>query len=148
MLMDMFYKTTPPHLTKKRVHFHAFMQQIHQLNHKTQNIPEICRQIVADAQVLCLDEVAVIDVADAMILRKVWEGLYHQNVILFMTSNRHPDELYLNGVQRQAFLGAIELIKAKNHIVSLESPTDYRKMPLPTSGNYCVSKIEEERAQH
>lgn len=144
MLMDMFYRTVPSHLTKRRLHFHAFLQDMHKLIHKLQSradsrddaVVRATHEIASKIDVLCLDEVAVIDVADAMILRHIWEIMYSEGMCTFMTSNRHPDELYLNGVQRKSFLPAIELIKSNNHIVFLDSPTDYRKLPRPESGTY------------
>jgi len=144
MLMDMFYKTVPPHLTKKRLHFHAFMRDMHKEIHsikttkasKEDAIELATHRVSARVDLLCLDEVAVIDVADAMILRHIWETMYADGVVTFMTSNREPDELYKNGVQRRSFLPAIGLIKERNHVKFLDSPTDYRKLPRPASGTY------------
>lgn len=144
MLMDMFYRTIPSHLTKRRLHFHAFMQDMHKLIHKFYSrtrsrddaVVRATHEIASTIDVLCLDEVAVIDVADAMILRHIWEIMYSEGMCTFMTSNRKPGELYLNGVQRKSFLPATELIKTNNHVVFLDSPTDYRKLPRPESGTY------------
>lgn len=150
MLMDMFYRTVPRTLTKRRLHFHAFMQDMHKLIHKFSTEESASRedavirathQVATEVDVLCLDEVAVIDVADAMILRHVWEVMYADGMTTFMTSNREPQELYKNGVQRQSFLPAIDLIVERNHIVFLDSPTDYRKLPRPESGTYFFDSL-------
>lgn len=150
MLMDMFYRTVPRTLTKRRLHFHAFMQDMHKLIHKFSAEDSASREdavirathhVATEVDVLCLDEVAVIDVADAMILRHVWDVMYADGMTTFMTSNREPEELYKNGVQRQSFLPAIDLINERNHIVFLDSPTDYRKLPRPESGTYFFDSL-------
>ncbi|EDO14872.1 hypothetical protein Kpol_363p12 [Vanderwaltozyma polyspora DSM 70294] len=155
MLMDLFYSTVPSHLSKKRIHFHQFMQDVHKRSHeiiKEQNlddlgrekgveidpIPFLAAEISNTARLLCFDEFQVTDVADAMILRRLLTLLLSSNhgVVLFATSNRHPDELYINGVQRQTFIPCIELIKSRTAVTHLNSPTDYRKIPRPVSSVY------------
>jgi protein AFG1 len=146
MLMDMFYSTIPAHLTSKRIHFHAFMQDVHKRSHRLHQehgpnfdtAPAIAHEISSESNVLCFDEFQVTDVADAMILRRIMDILYSPShgVVTFMTSNRHPDDLYVNGVQRQSFIPCIESLKNLNHVVFLHSPTDYRKITRPSSGSY------------
>lgn len=155
MLMDLFYTTIPNHLTKKRIHFHQFMQYVHKRSHeivKEQNlkelgdakgkeidtVPFLAAEIANNSHVLCFDEFQVTDVADAMILRRLMTALLSDDygVVLFATSNRHPDELYINGVQRQSFIPCIELIKHRTKVIFLNSPTDYRKIPRPVSSVY------------
>lgn len=146
MLMDMFYTTVPKHLTKKRIHFHAFMQDVHKRNHKLHEkygldydtAPTIATEIAQEANVLCFDEFQVTDVADAMILRRLYENFLSPRlgVVIFMTSNRAPDELYKDGIQRSSFIPTIELIKLKCHVLFLDSPTDYRKIDRPSQGTY------------
>lgn len=146
MLMDMFYTTIPKHLTKKRIHFHAFMQDVHKRSHRLHDengrdfdtAPTIAKEIAEEANVLCFDEFQVTDVADAMILRRLLALLYDgdHGVVTFMTSNREPDELYANGVQRDSFIPAIKQLKERNHIVYLSSPTDYRKLEREAAGSY------------
>lgn len=146
MLMDMFYTTVPPHLTKKRIHFHAFMQDVHKRSFRLHQefgrdydtAPTIAREIAREANVLCFDEFQVTDVADAMILRRLVENLLSPDLgtVIFMTSNRAPDELYKDGVQRKSFIPTIELIKLKSHVMFLDSPTDYRKIERPSQGTY------------
>lgn len=155
MLMDLFYTTIPNHLTKKRIHFHQFMQYVHKRSHeivREQNlkelgdakgkeidtVPFLAAEIANNSHVLCFDEFQVTDVADAMILRRLMTALLSDDygVVLFATSNRHPDELYINGVQRQSFIPCIELIKHRTKVIFLNSPTDYRKIPRPVSSVY------------
>lgn len=155
MLMDLFYSTVPRHITKKRVHFHQFMQYVHRRSHEIsieQNllelgvskkkdmdpVPFLATEIASNARLLCFDEFQVTDVADAMILRRLLTTLLSKDygVVLFATSNRKPDDLYVNGVQRESFIPCIELIKKRCEVVHLNSPTDYRKIPRPTISVY------------
>lgn len=155
MLMDLFYSTVPAHLSKKRIHFHQFMQYVHRRSHeiiKEQNldvlgaakgkdidpIPFLAAEIASSARLLCFDEFQVTDVADAMLLRRLLTSLLSKEhgVVLFATSNRHPDELYVNGVQRESFIPCIELIKRRTEVIFLDSPTDYRKIPRPSLSVY------------
>ncbi|VVT54686.1 uncharacterized protein SAPINGB_P004200 [Magnusiomyces paraingens] len=165
MLMDMFYTTVPPHLTKKRIHFHAFMQDVHKRSFRLHQLhgqdydtaPTIAREIASEANVLCFDEFQVTDVADAMILRRILENLYSPQLgtVIFMTSNRVPDELYKDGIQRKSFIPTIELIKLKSHVMYLDSPTDYRKIERPSQGTYfspphgkTLDDVREEATAH
>lgn len=147
MLMDLFYSTIPPHLTKKRLHFHQFMQGLHKRRHELilqhgspdmDTIPQLSWEIAQSANVLCFDEFQVTDVADAMLLRRVVETILapDHGVVLFATSNRAPEELYINGIQRQSFIPCIELIERRTEVIFLDSPTDYRKVPKPISSVY------------
>ena len=147
MLMDLFYATTPTHLPKKRIHFHQFMQQIHKRSHQLKIehkhvdfdiIPLLAAEIAQDSTILCFDEFQVTDVADAMLLRRLLMLLLSPpyGVILFATSNRAPDDLYLNGIQRVSFIPCIQQIKRQTRVIYLNSPTDYRKIPKPMSSVY------------
>ncbi|CRK17761.1 hypothetical protein BN1708_003040 [Verticillium longisporum] len=145
MLMDLFYDTLPPSVkSKTRIHFHNFMQDIHKRLHKMKlehgnhvdAVPFIAADIAEQGNVLCFDEFQCTDVADAMILRRLLESLMSHGVVLVTTSNRHPDELYKNGIQRESFIPAIKLLKNRLHVINLDSPTDYRKIPRPPSGVY------------
>lgn len=176
MLMDLFYSTVPASLSKKRIHFHQFMQYVHRRSHeiiKEQNldalgaakgkdidpIPFLAAEIASSARLLCFDEFQVTDVADAMLLRRLLTSLLSKEygVVLFATSNRHPDELYVNGVQRESFIPCIELIKKRTEVIFLDSPTDYRKIPRPSLSvyyypekgqKYNSAKYQAERESH
>ena len=145
MLMDLFYDTLPPNVTSKtRIHFHNFMQDIHKRLHKLRMehgndfdaVPFVAADIAENAQILCFDEFQCTDVADAMILRRLLESLMSHGVVLVTTSNRHPDDLYKNGIQRQSFIPCINLLKKQLRVINLDSSTDYRKLPRPPSGVY------------
>ncbi|PZF75280.1 cell division protein ZapE [Aestuariivirga litoralis] len=131
MVMDLFYETvqTAP---KRRVHFHAFMQDVHRRLHAARQshtqdaIVPVARALAREARLLCLDEMQVTDIADAMIVGRLFEGLLAAGTVIVTTSNLAPDQLYRNGLNRQLFLPFIALIRQRLDVVSLESPTDYR----------------------
>ncbi|KIY73982.1 AFG1-like ATPase [Cylindrobasidium torrendii FP15055 ss-10] len=146
MLMDLFYHTLPPQVKRKRrVHFHAFMIDVHKRLHKAKlamghaggdPILPVARDLASEAYVLCFDEFQVTDIADAMILRRLFESLLNFGVVCVITSNRHPDELYKNGIQRSSFVPAIELLKTRFDVTDLDSGTDYRRIPRALSHVY------------
>jgi cell division protein ZapE len=109
-LMDCFYDSVP-YRRKKRLHFHSFMQQIHRDLEKYKGEPDpmlkLAADIAKDVRLLCFDEFHVSDIADAMILGRLLEGLFSHGVIVVMTSNYPPDRLYPNGLHRESFLPAI-----------------------------------------
>ncbi|KAI1419035.1 AFG1-like ATPase [Xylaria sp. FL1777] len=156
MLMDLFYDTLPSAVkSKTRIHFHNFMQDVHKRLHRMKMehgndidaVPFVAADIAEQANVLCFDEFQCTDVADAMILRRLLESLMSHGVVLVTTSNRHPDELYKNGIQRESFIPAIKLLKARLHVINLDSPTDYRKIPRPPSGVY-HTPLDSHAASH
>lgn len=154
MLMDLFYDTIPEHLPKKRIHFHQFMQHLHKRSHQLKVemaklgagdhdvIPILATEIALLSTILCFDEFQVTDVADAMLLRRLLMFLLLTKfgVVLFATSNRAPDDLYLNGIQRVTFIPCIKQIKRQTKVIYLNSPTDYRKVPKPMSSAYYFPK--------
>lgn len=159
-LMDLFYANLPSRFdsSKRRIHFHAFMMDVHQRGHRMKVelgdqgdwIVPIARELAREARVLCFDEFQVTDIADAMILRRLMESLMGYGVVAVMTSNRHPDELYKNGIQREQFIPCIELIKDRFVVKCLDSDIgtrssilhssltvlDYRKLPRALSKVY------------
>ena len=145
MLMDLFYDTLPANISHKtRIHFHNFMQDVHRRLHKLRSahgynidaVPLVTADIAAESSVLCFDEFQCTDVADAMILRRLIETLMSHGVVIVTTSNRHPTDLYKNGIQRQSFIPCINLLMTQLRIINLASTTDYRKMPRPPGGVY------------
>ena len=131
MLMDLFFESAPIE-AKRRVHFHAFMQEMHaairelRASEPGDPIPMIAKRVVREAQLLCFDEFQVTDIADAMLLGRLFEALFEGNVIIVATSNRPPDDLYKDGINRQLFLPFISLLKDKLEIHRLAGPVDYR----------------------
>jgi len=157
MLMDMFHNTLPTHITSKtRIHFNNFMQDVHKRLHRLKlehgpdfdAIPFVGADIAQNAAILCFDEFQCTDVADAMILRRLLESLMSHGVVMVATSNRHPDDLYKNGIQRHSFMPCIELLKKDLVVINLDSPTDYRKIPRPPSGVYYHPANDEGARQH
>jgi len=140
-LMDSFFNCAPV-TRKKRIHFHRFMQEIHQALNRHQGQEEplalIAREIAKETRLLCLDEFHVTDITDAMLMRRLLEGLFEQGVVLVTTSNQHPDQLYKDGLQRSQFLPAIELIKRNLEIVNVDGGTDYRLRELERAGVYHI----------
>jgi len=132
MLMDMFYNLVPiPN--KRRLHFHAFMQDVHARLHRlrqakssTDLLKQVVEELSSEFHLLCLDEFQVHDVTDAMILSRLFRALFQKGVLVIFTSNREPKNLYLNGLQRDQFLPFIELLEGHVEIIELLGRTDYR----------------------
>lgn len=133
MLMDLFFDAVPEnHIRKRRVHFHAFMQEVHARIHKLRlkgdgdPVAVLARELAEEAQLLCFDELQATDVADATFLYRLFDGLFAHNVCIVSTSNRPPSALYTGGVQAERFGKFINLIEEKMIIAALSSPDDYR----------------------
>lgn len=138
-LVDSFFDCLP-FAYKRRVHFHRFMQEIHEqlrILPKTPNpLLVIGQRMAEELRVLCLDEFHVLDIADAMLLAGLLQALFERGITLVATSNTAPSELYLDGLQRDRFLYAIDLINAHTHVLQLDSPIDFRCELLDHSGTY------------
>ncbi len=128
-LMDCFYETLPTR-HKRRLHFHRFMQDVHQhlkrLGSVSDPLKTLAEELARDTRVLCFDEFFVSDVADAMILGRLLDKLFAQGVTLIATSNIPPDQLYQNGLQRERFLPAIAALQSHCQIVTVNGDQDYR----------------------
>ena len=138
-LMDLFFE----HLQieqKRRIHFHRMMHDVHErlkaLDRVEDPLDKVAASIAKDTRVLCFDEFFVSDIGDAMILGRLLEGLFSRGVTLITTSNARPDDLYKEGLQRQRFLPAIELLKQHTDIVNMDGGTDYRLRILQKAGTY------------
>jgi cell division protein ZapE len=131
MLMDLFFEEAPI-AKKRRVHFNAFMVETHACIHELrrngngEEIASVARMVANEAALLCFDEFQVRDVADAMILGRLFQQLFDLGVVIVATSNTAPDHLYEGGLNRQLFLPFIALIEKKLAIVELNGPLDYR----------------------
>lgn len=134
MIMDMFFDSAPV-AAKRRVHFHEFMQEVHNrlkgfreaASKKSPDpIISLSAEIAQEAWLLCFDEFQVTNIADAMILGRLFEQLFDKGVVVVATSNRVPQDLYKNGLQRDRFLPFIDMIEQKLDVLELASPTDYR----------------------
>jgi len=138
-LMDLFFQALPDG-SKMRLHFTDFMQHVHNkltLYSGLRNpLQYVADNLAQNAQILCLDEFHVDDIADAMLLYGLLEALYRRGIILVMTSNAKPDNLYWNGLQRERFLPAIELIKKANTILHVTGDYDFRKSSCIPVSNY------------
>ncbi len=135
MLMDMFVDALE-NIPARRVHFHAFMQEIHAGMHKARQdgvedaLAPVAKEVVNSVRLLAFDEMQIIDITDAMIVGRLFDLLYEGGVVVVTTSNRHPDDLYKDGLNRQLFLPFIARIKEQLQVWELVSPTDYRQNRL------------------
>ncbi len=128
-LMDRFYECLPTE-RKQRMHFHRFMHWIHSELKSVRNEPNplkiVASGLAENTQILCLDELYVSDIADAMILARLLRAIFDQGISLVITSNLPPDDLYKGGLQRELFLPAIRLLKKFNDVIRLNGRMDYR----------------------
>ena len=138
-LMDSFYAVVPIR-RKTRVHFHAFMRDVHEelrtLKHEVDPLVTVAARIARRYRLICFDEFHVSDIADAMILGRLLTALFDLGVVFVMTSNYRPDALWPNGLLRERFLPAIALIERHCAIVQLLAAQDYRLRELSRAGVY------------
>lgn len=140
MLMDMFVETLT--VPNRRVHFHAFMQEVHAGLHaarargEADALAPVAADVAQEAKVLAFDEMQITDITDAMIVGRIFERLMDKNVTIVTTSNRVPDDLYKDGLNRQLFLPFIELIKTRMVVHEMSGPTDYRQGLLEGAQSY------------
>eukprot|EP00210_Caulerpa_lentillifera_P002996 g2860.t1 len=144
MLMDLFVSSKPSHIQVKRLHFHDFMLDVHKRlkdqSHKQDPLEYVASTIASCAHVLALDELFVTDVADAMIINRLFKTLWNEGMILIATSNRKPDDLYLGGLQRDLFLPFIDNLKEVCEVHDMESAVDYRKLARHNRGVYFTGR--------
>ena len=131
MLMDMFVETVEA--PARRVHFHAFMQEMHGKIHDARQrgtrdaLEPAAKSVSEQVRLLAFDEMQITDITDAMIVGRLFEALFNDGVVVVSTSNRPPDDLYKDGLNRQLFLPFIDLIKERMVVWELTSPRDYRQ---------------------
>ncbi len=138
LLMDIFYDCLP--IKKQRIHFHKFMRDIHnqltQLQGTRNPLQVISKNIAQQYNVLCFDEFIVDNVADAMILSRLFRALFKQKICLVTCSNLHPQDLYKNGISREQFVPTIKLLETHTEVFNINSIHDYRLNHFNTSDVY------------
>tara|TARA_R110000782_G_scaffold78276_9_gene155580 strand:- start:11288 stop:12400 length:1113 start_codon:yes stop_codon:yes gene_type:complete len=148
MLMDLFFDCVKIH-RKRRTHFHEFMLEVHERLREARKsesgdpIPPVVDSLADEARLLCFDEMVVNNMADAAIMSRLFTGLLEQRVTIVTTSNRVPDDLYKDGLNRQLFLPFIDLIKDRLDVMSLNGPMDYRRDRLGNAQLWHVPNGED-----
>jgi cell division protein ZapE len=151
--MDLFHAAAPI-ATKRRVHFHAFMRDVHQRIHARRQadqagdpVPPVATALASEATLLCFDEFHVGDITDAMMLGRLFEALFQAGVVMVATSNTAPDDLYAGGLNRHRFLPVIDLLKARCETIELTGGQDHRLAGLRRHPVYCTPRgAESEQA--
>lgn len=155
MLMDLFFEEVPIH-QKRRIHFHQFMTEIHdKLHHLRQDkklaespIPLVAKDIGQHFTLLCLDELHMSDITDAMIVGRLFKALFENGVVIVTTSNRTPDDLYKDGVDRHHFLHFIDLIKTSMTLIHLNASEDYRHTKQTSKRQYYFTPLSATTQDH
>jgi cell division protein ZapE len=144
MLMDLFFEHVAG-WPKKRIHFHAFMQDVHKARAQQKTIEQIADNLAQDARLLCLDEMQIVDIADAMIIGRLFEALQHRGVVLVTTANLPPSGLYKDGLNRELFLPFIAKLNQDLDVISLDSRKDYRLGRVRAQNTYLSPATAENR---
>lgn len=141
MLMDLFFESAPVKL-RRRAHFHEFMADVHErifqeregqkkgTRKQVDPLQPVADELAREAKLLCFDEFHVTDIADAMILGRLFQKLFADGVVVVATSNVAPRDLYAGGLNRALFLPFIDMIEARMEVLNLDAPTDYRMEKL------------------
>ena len=147
--MDLFFDNAPDDIKKRRVHFHEFMIETHDWLHQNRGqgmndlMPRYAAEVSKRLDLLCFDEFHVTDVADAMILGRLFTALFEHGLVMVSTSNWAPDNLYEGGLTRDRFLPFIDLLKTRTNILHLDSDTDYRQISDPDQNIYYFSPLND-----
>ena len=145
-LMDLFFESLASD-RKRRIHFHRMMQDVHArlklLGAVEDPVDKVAADIARETRVLCFDEFFVADIGDAMILGRLLDGLFRRGVTLVATSNSKPEDLYRDGLQRQRFLPAIDLLNTHCEVVNMDGGVDYRLRLLQKAGTYLCPDDDE-----
>jgi cell division protein ZapE len=141
-LMDCFFAAVP-YARKRRVHFHAFMHEIHESlrkhRHEADPLAKVAARIARETRLMCFDEFHVSDIADAMMLGRLMQALFDAGVVFCITSNYPPDGLYPNGLQRDLFLPTIDLLRQKLDVIEIDAGIDYRLRALQQAEVYIAA---------
>lgn len=149
-LMNLFFNLLSTQ-RKTRLHFQSFMKAIHnrlyELAGQKEPLAKIASELARKVEIICLDEFYIDDIADAMLMGRLLESLYEKGIVLVVTSNLHPDDLYLKGLNRERFFPAIALLKLNNQVICLDGDKDYRCVSKPVQSVFFMGTRERTQLQ-